>query len=104
MSEAKVIKEIVRGDLLFKEMSNGTICVEPINKPIGTQFGDYVIVEGTATEEKIANAKEALVANICDMIRNIANARDDFFIIKEIDGCTSIAHKFILPTVEESPF
>lgn len=104
MGKATVINETVRGDCIFKEMSDGTVRVESVKKTAGTQFGDYVIIEGIATEEAIANAKEALVANICDMIRKIANARDDFFIIKEIDGRISIAHKFILPTVEEFPF
>ena len=104
MSEVTVVKEITKGNRIFKEMSDGTVCVESVNKPTGTLYGDYVMIDGLATEEKISNAKEALVANICDMIRKIANARDDFFIIKEMDGCTTVAHKFILPTVEESPF
>ena len=102
MNEATVVKETVRGDLKFVEMSDGTIRVESVNKVSGTQYGTYVLVEGEVTKEKLAKAKELVVEKICEMIKEIANKSEEFFIVKTSDDVTSVAHKFILPTVNDA--
>lgn len=98
--EATVVKETVSGNRVYKEMSDGRIFVEPLNKIPGTQYGTFVIIKGEVTDEKLTKAKEMLVDDVCRVIREIANERDDFFIIKERAEYTSVAHKFLLPTVE----
>lgn len=67
----------------------------------GSMFGTYVKIDGNVTEEKLAKAKEMLVEEVCEIIKEIAKKRDDFFIIKTTDDGGSVAHKFILPTVED---
>ena len=94
-------KETVKGDRVFKVMSDGRIVASSVNKSPGTQYGTYAMITGEVTEEKIAKAKEVVVDDVCRIIREIANERDDFFIVKEINGVTSVAHKFILPTVDD---
>ena len=66
----------------------------------GSMFGTYVKIDGNVTEEKLAKAKEMLVEEVCEIIKEIAKKRDDFFIIKATDIGGSVAHKFILPTVD----
>ena len=73
MNEAIVVKETIRGDRIFKEMSDGTIRVESVKKAPGTQYGEYVLIEGEITTEKLAKAKTILVEEICETIREIAN-------------------------------
>lgn len=69
----------------------------------GTQYGTYVNIEGELTEDKIAMAKKLVIEEVCEMIREIANKSENFFIVKDYcDGVTSIAHKFILPTVNNA--
>ena len=66
--------------------------------------GYFVRIDHEATEADIAEAKKEVVENVCRLIRQIANGREDFFIIKEGmfgDGSTTVAAKFILPTVKE---
>lgn len=74
----------------------------------GTMYGAIVKIKGEATAEKIAEAKAALVDKVCAMIREIANTRDDFFIIHDssdfpmpTDCTVSVGHKLFLPTVKE---
>lgn len=102
MKEVTVIKETIKGDRIFKEMSDGTICVESVNKVPGTQYGAYSLIEGEITTEKLAKAKEFVVEEICEMIREIANKSEEFFIVKTSDDVTSVAHKFFLPTVNDA--
>lgn len=67
-------------------------------------YGIIAGIEGEATDEKLAKAKEEVVDKVCALIREIAKERDDFFIIKPPfyeNGLMTVAHKFILPTVEE---
>ena len=45
--------ETVRGDRVYKQMSDGTIRVEPTKIFPGNQFGDYVVIKGEPTEEEI---------------------------------------------------
>jgi hypothetical protein len=100
--EATVVREVVSGDRVFKEMSDGTILVTPARRVPGTQYGDYITVKGALTDDKLAKAKELLTDRVCDMIRAIANERDDFFIIKPSmtgEGHT-VGCKFFLPTVD----
>ncbi len=72
----------------------------------GTMYGTFVKVNGEVTDEKLAKAKAMAVDEVCRIIREIANEREDFFIIKPTmngDGIT-VGHKFLLPTVEEDGF
>lgn len=100
MENVTVVRETIRGDRVFKEMSDGTIKVSPLHRIPGTQYGTYATISGFPTDEKIARAKELVVDDVCRIIREVANERDDFFIIKELDGITSVGHKFFLPTVD----
>ena len=101
--EATVVREYTLGGRHFQEMSDGRILVSPTERVPGTQYGTYVAIKGEVTEEKLAKAKEMVVEDVCRLIRDIANEREDFFIIKELmgGGGTSVAHKFFLPTVDE---
>jgi hypothetical protein len=65
-----------------------------------------VKILGEVKEEKLAKAKEMTVDEVCRIIREIANEREDFFIIKPPMGEyeASVGHKFLLPTVEEDGF
>ena len=74
----------------------------------GTMYGAIVKIKGDPTPENIAAAKAALVDKVCDMIRDIANNNDDFFIIHDssdfpmpTDFTVSVGHKLFLPTVKE---
>lgn len=79
-------------------------------KPNWTQFGTYAVIKGEATEDKIAEAKEKIVENVCRIIRDVAKKAEDCFIIKSNDdnsefensrGITTVAYKFILPIVDD---
>lgn len=68
----------------------------------GSEFGHFVELGSKATGEDIAKAKQEVVERICATIRDIANKREDFFIIKKSPfgpGMT-VAAKFVLPTVD----
>lgn len=97
MEKPTVVKEIVKGDRIFKEMSDGTVCVESARKSNGTLYGDYVVIDGEITEEKLARAKAEIIESACNNLRAIAERREDFFIIKP----NSVGYKFFLPTVDE---
>ena len=99
--EATVVREVVSGDYVIKDMSDGRIIAERIHKRPGSQYGTYVTIDGEVTEEKLAKAKEQVVEDVCNIIRDIAKERDDFFIIKQLGDTATVAHKFILPTVEQ---
>lgn len=104
--ETTVVKEYTAGGKHFQEMSDGRILVSPMEIAPGTEYGTYVKIKGEVTDEKLAKAKEMVVEDVCRIIRDIANEREDFFIIRELmdgDG-TSVAHKFFLPTVNEDGF
>ena len=69
----------------------------------GSEYGHFVEIEGDATDEDITKAKQEVVERLCATIRDIAQKRDDFFIIKDAPfkkGMT-VAAKFILPTVND---
>lgn len=66
----------------------------------GTQYGDFIVINNETTEEKLAEAKELLVEQACEVIRAIAKERDDFFIVKKMDEKTTIGWKIFLPTVD----
>lgn len=105
--EATVVKEEVRGDRRYKFMSDGRTLVESINHPSGAMFGTYETITGEVTDEKIAKVKEAVVENVCKIIREIASTSDSFFIIKtnpycDEGECVTVGHKFILPTVDKN--
>lgn len=74
-----------------------------VEKPLfpGSEFGHFVLIEGTPTEEDIDKAKQEVVEHLCATIRDIAKGRDDFFIIKNapFEKGVTVAAKFILPTV-----
>ena len=88
--------------------------VNPEYGTTGTQYGGFVCVKGELTKEKLAEAKETLVDEVCRTIREIATEREDFFIIKDCKDFTpyldfggatyTIACKFYLPTVKENEF
>lgn len=103
MGKATVVKEEVKGGRVFRTMSDGTFQVEDRrNRVPGTQYGTYVLIEGEITEEKMAKAKAMLVDEVCDIIREIASKSKDFFIINDnLEDCVTVAHKFLLPTVED---
>ena len=107
MENITVVKETVTENRNFKEMSDGTIRVEERRKRVpGTQYGTYAKIEGEVTEEKLAKAKELVVEDVCRIIRKIANKTDELFIVKDASAMgfgnyTSVAVKFVLPTVEE---
>ncbi len=102
--EATVVKETVVNGRRYKEMSDGRIIVESVNKPKGSMFGTYATIKGVLTDEKLAKAKELVIEDVCRMIREIANKCDDFFIINyrplAEEAHTTVGHKFFLPTVE----
>ena len=105
--EATVVKEEVRGDRRYKFMSDGRTLVESINHPSGAMFGTYEKITGEVTDEKIAEAKEAVVEKVCEIIREIASTSDSFFIIKnnplgDEEGCVTVGHKFFIPTVDKN--
>ena len=104
--EATVTKEYtINGGRHVKEMSDGRILVSSPPRFPGTNYGIYTDIKGEVTDEKIAKAKEQVVEEVCRIIREIANERDDFFFIKPLPGeVTSVGHKFLLPTVEEDGF
>lgn len=69
----------------------------------GSEYGHFVEIEGDVTEEDITKAKQEVVEHLCATIRDIAQKRDDFFIIKDAPfkkGMT-VAARFILPTVND---
>jgi hypothetical protein len=76
----------------------------------GYMGGYYLKTEGEASDEEIALMKDTVVEEICNEIRKIAKERDDFFIIKRganlpgLDDTivTTVAAKYILPTVKEN--
>ena len=104
--EATVIKETVKGDRVFKGMSDGRVLVEDRSRKeyLG---GCCRMTEGNASEDELAQMKERLLDDVCAEIRKIAKEHDDFFIIKTGEKCpgldnmivTTVAAKFILPTV-----
>ena len=106
--EATVIKETVKGDRVFKEMSDGRILVEDRSRK-GYLGGGYLMTEGNASEDELAQMKERLIEDVCAEIRKVAKEHDDFFIIKTgekfpgLDNTivTTVAAKFILPTVND---
>lgn len=100
MEETVVKEEIVPGRR-YKTMSDGRILVEPLESFTGTQYGTFAKITGEATDEKLAEAKKMVVEDVCRIIRDIANENDEFFIIKELNGITTVGHKFVLPTVNE---
>ena len=71
--------------------------------------GYYLCADGEASDEEIAKAKEAVVDEICNQIREIAKTRDDFFIVKKgerfpgLDNTiiTTVGAKYILPTIND---
>lgn len=65
----------------------------------GAMYGDYLRIEGDATEEEIAEVKKLLVRQACGLIEAIAEDRDDFFIIKNNGDNTTIAYKFFIPSI-----
>ena len=99
--ESTIVKEYTtEGGRHIKETSDGRIFVSTPPRIPGSQFGALVMVEGEVTDEKLAKAKEKLVDEVCRVIREIANEKEEFFIINEYGGTTSVGHKFLLPTVE----
>lgn len=118
MAEVTVIKETVHGDRMYKEMSDGTICVENVGqKPKGAMYGDYIKFDtADPTPEMIAEAKAELVDRMCELIRKLADEREELFIIKKYDkdptpenypfsladlvGTSSVGIKIIFPTID----
>ena len=96
--EVTVVNEFVKGDRIFRQMSDGTLTVSLVN-PNGSLYGDYILLKGEVTEEELAKTKELLVDQMCDVIRKAAKEKEEFFIIKEVDGGTSVGWKFHLPHV-----
>lgn len=68
----------------------------------GTLYGDYISVRGSVTDEEFKRAKGALIKQACGMIEEIANTRDDFFIVKTNGDETTIGYVIRLPSVKES--
>ena len=102
--EKAVVNEQVVGDLVFRDTPDSAIEVRPLAKSTrGTQYGTLAFINGEVTEEKVNTAKKMVVDDVCSIIREIADKCDDFFIVKEIGGNTSVACKFVLPTVDEYP-
>ena len=79
-------------------MSDGRILVENIGRS-GSMYGHYETINGEVTDEKLAKAKAMVVDEVCKIIREIANDRDDFFIINPTDDGATVGCKFLLPTV-----
>lgn len=73
----------------------------PLPPFTGTQYGTYETIEGEVTEEALSVAKAKVVENVCEAIRCIAEERDDFFMVRKVDEITSVANKFVLPTVKK---
>ena len=66
----------------------------------GYMGGYYYRIEGKPSEELIEMFKEKVIRKICGQIRDIAESREDFFIIKEYEGGATVGAKFELPTVK----
>lgn len=85
---------------VFTKNSNGNFVAEPASRPNGSMFGTLAFIKGEVTEEKLEKAKEIVVDDVCRYIREIAKQSEEFFIIKTLEGKTSVGHKFFLPTVD----
>jgi hypothetical protein len=104
--EATVVKEEIVHGRVYKTMSDGRTLVELLDRAPGTTYGTHATIKGEATDEKLAEAKEMVVEDVCRIIREIANEKEEIFIIKPTlsgDGQT-VGLKFILPTVEEDDY
>lgn len=106
--EATIVREIVENGRRIKEMSDGKILIEPAERPKDSMFCSAVKIVGEVTEEKLAKAKEMVIEEMCEQIRELAKT-DNFFIIK---GCldhiaceeyTSVGRSYIIPNFVVNP-
>ena len=65
------------------------------------QYGDYVIVEGELTKEKLAKAKEEVLENVFTCMKEIAKEDDEIFIIKDLPDGTgkTVGFKFAVDII-----
>ena len=77
----------------IEEMPDGRLVATSLEKKPGQLFGTVEFIEGELTEEKLANAKAKVIDDVCKMIRDYA---ENFFIIKNNDGVTSVGFKYLV--------
>ena len=66
-------------------------------KPKEEMYGDYVIIDGELTEEKLAKAKEEVLESVFDFLKKELKDKNEFFIVKDVNGTTSVGFKCIIP-------
>lgn len=81
---AKLISENKEKGIALYQRKNGATYIERLGeKPQGVIVGDFVEVEGELTDEKLAEAKKAVLNKLFDEIRKVAEEySEDFFIVK----------------------
>ena len=53
------------------------------------------------TVADLKNAKNEIIDELCNALRDVANSNEDFFIIKEHEDRITVGAKIYLPTVEQ---
>lgn len=91
--ETKLSKNVER----VEDSENG---IKFIMKPSEYVGGDYVSKDGEVSAEDLEAMKAEVVDNICKLIKLTAETYEDFFIIKEHGGTTTVGAKFIIPTIK----
>ena len=81
---AKLISENKEKGIAIYQRKNGATYMENLRyKPDGTVVGEFVEVKGELTEEKLAEAKEAVLNKLFGEIRKVVEEHsEDFFIVK----------------------
>jgi hypothetical protein len=62
-------------------------------------LGSVVRVEGLPTDDAIVKAKSDCIDKLCKVLKAYSATCDDLFIVKTLDGVTSVGVKIVLPTV-----
>ena len=68
---------------------------------LGTVYGTAVSVSEDPSVEELRNAKKQVIDELCQLIRDVAERNDDFFIIKSYSDKATVGSKIILPTVAQ---
>ena len=66
----------------------------------GAIYGTYLKIDGEPTDDKLTQAKSALVETLCSMIRAIAKENDEFFIVNKTEIGTTVGVKIEIPTIK----
>lgn len=77
----------------FEKMPDGRLVATSLEKRPDKLFGALEYIKGELTEEKLATAKAKVIDDVCNHIREVA---EDFFIIRNNDGVTSVGFKYAI--------